>query len=199
MAGQLQRLSRYVAKDLAATLTEFADGGIRYILSRTQTSSDGVPFWLYYGELLPVGRKDNQPNDLQHESYVVQGLLDYKIHGGRLDSIAPSALLQNLRRFVEADTVRMFPSGLSYAPSMQPATKWADLWRLGYAIHVATRLEETLAATSALSSKLVTALCVTYRNHDGSWLSAPDNRILCAYPRQLAFVLIGLAFYEYRP
>lgn len=202
IAGQLQRLSRCVPAREAEQLETLSDAAIAYIAARAVTT-DGVPFWLYYGAELPASRQDNNlPNDMQHESYILQGILDYQLNEGHLGVLfSPHVLLANLQRFLTAKKVVLFPRGYEYPLNLaNTLDRWPELWRIAYALHVAVRLEEALGLNAgAVSSTLAANLLDAYRGRNGDWLYSPDDPRPCSYPRQLAFVLLGLSSYEYRP
>lgn len=173
LAGQLQRLSRYPVAN-QSRFSEWADRCVLYILAR------------------------QRPNDLLNEVYTLQGLFDYRIYGGRYgNSIDPRAMLSTLNRFVNGSKLYDLSVGYPYSPNCQPeATRWARFWSAGYAMNFAVRLESYLNETPVMSTMLATVLVQNYRK-DGQWLLRPDDNKTRFYPRQMAFVLNGLAFYEF--
>lgn len=201
LAGQLQRLSQCVPEPEAERFMALSDSALKYVAARALTT-EGVPFWLYYGAEMSTSRQVNLPNDMQHEAYILQGILDYQLHGGRLGVLfSPEVLLANLQRFIAGKKVLLFPRGYAYPLNLANSLdRWPEVWRVAYALHVAVRLEETLGvAGGTVSSSLAAILYDAYRSRGGSWLFSPDDPRPCHYPRQLAFVLFGLSSYEHRP
>jgi len=197
LAGQLQRLSRYPVAN-QSRFSELADRCVLYILSRQQQDSDGNPYWMYYDGMCPRSLTQNRPKDLLHEVYTLQGLFDYRIYGGRYNSsIDPKAMLSTLNRFFNGSKLYDLSVGYPYTSNWQTeATRWARVWSAGYALNFAVRLESYLNEPPVMSTMLATALVQNYRK-DGQWLLRPDDNKTRLYPRQMAFVLNGLAFYEF--
>jgi len=78
LAGQFQRLSKYVAdKDVADELRSAADTTVSSLIRHRKTSPSGAWYWNY-------SVQENQPNDLPHAMYIVLGLQTYAREGGRL-------------------------------------------------------------------------------------------------------------------
>jgi len=194
MAAVLQRLSHYNIREFEL-FAQLADRGIQYVLAHA-LEKDGIPYWLYFGDKWPATLQENRPNDLQHEAYIVQSLLDYKRYSGKFgDLIDPAKLLASLQRFVGPDKIYELPLGYPYSETLRSASKdWARLWGVGYALHVARQLETWIGGSCGLSARLAEALVSAYYRN-GLWFLRPDSDQVISYPRQLAFVLLGLGSY----
>lgn len=195
LTGQLQRLSRYPVRN-QSIFSKWADRSVLYILAHQQLDCDGNIYWMYYEGKSPV---QNRPNDLQHEVYTLQGLFNYKIYGGKYGNLIDCrSLLSTLDRFVSGNKVYQLPVGYTYAPEWQSeAESWARLWGVGYALHFVVQLESYLNETPTLSTRLATLLIKKYRKEE-QWLFRPTDNETPFYPRQIAFVLLGFSFYEFR-
>ena len=194
LVGQLQRLSRYAPLEKARKFSNLADQGVTYIMKRVQIDRKGNIFWLYAGDYWSKS-SSNRPNDLVHESYVIQGLIDYVIHGGdKANLVNPKLLYKSFNRFITDERIYEFPRG--YKPPKKVSGNWdraARLWGVGYAIYVTSRIEYAFHLQPVLITKF---LCVGLKNYwDGKKLYyQTDKNDKNIYPRQSSHLLLGLAF-----
>lgn len=164
------------------------------MLSHRWTDKRGALPWLYFGDVLPTG-KVNRPNDLIHEAYTLDGLSQYHDYGGRLGSeLEPRELIRSLDRYLTHEKIYEFP----IEEDSKHSEAWAGLWGVGYALYVASNVENRAAIfESSLSKTLYNFLVNHYRN-GGLWLYRPGDPTDCRdLPRQITNVLLGLAWYEF--
>jgi len=213
LIGQCQRLSFYrgskkpsnMARVQGETVPEVpqsnkgidfsrvADDGVRYILRLQLLDRQRLPFWLYSGD---HHRPDilNRPNDLVHACYVIEGLLEYKIYGGKLSHlINERSLYMSLQVFLRDNTV------YEYSQNWQAPEKWsltvkrkARLWAVGQALFTTLWLESQLNIPAKLSEQIYAVAKRDYKRDPG-WLFSPDYDDFNFYPRQVGHLLIGLS------
>lgn len=168
LLGQLQRLSRF-----EPGFAQYADMAVQYILNRQQRDELGYVYWLYGGDKWPESRP-NRPNDLVHEAYTIQGLVDYVRYGGTFrEEIDLHELYRSLERFLRDGNVLELPN----------ESRPARLWGVGAAVFTASLLEHELHLPPRLSDQFTEALTAAYAVTGQPF-----------YPRQAAHVLAGLAF-----
>ncbi len=191
--GELQRLSRYVeSREKRIVLELMADRGARYILNRTNIDEKGNPFWYYLGDKRP-SNAFVRPNDLVHESYLVYGLANYAIYGGRLATrIDLFKLLLSLNRFLDDENrAYEFPRNWNPSPDREELRhRPARLWGVGYALFVSAYIEDYLGLNPSLSVRLLYALRPYWSGQGWSFRPGETSPF---YPRQVAHVLVGLS------
>lgn len=192
LAGQIQRLSQYVDIKQSEKLKVIADQAILYILHEAQKDEQGRVFWLYGGDSWPEGRL-NRPNDLVHEAYVIQGLLDYKRYKGtHAEKISLNALYESLERFLDDHQIYEFPKGWKNSSNKPIPPDTTRLWAAGYSSYIASELERLNNSPVDLSQKfLCTAINQYYA--DGKWYYQPNKKDTAFYSRQVSHMLISLA------
>jgi len=192
-AGALQRLAKNLHGESSEKLQRFADGAMLYLSNHRKDELGALP-WFYFGKKLPSG-KQNKPNDLLHEAYTIEGLLEYYDYGGSLRSeLNPHEFVQSLKRYLSSEKVYEFPieEGRRYSE------RWARLWAVGYALYVASRLEGYEASLGSDVRKTFFDLLIKYYRDEELWLYRPDEPVDCrGFPRQITHVLMGLAWYEF--
>lgn len=107
LAGQLQRFSLLTEDSFfASMLQDVADKQVQILLSnKLVNSSTGSWYWNY-------SIQQNVSNDLPHASYIIEGLLNYKLYKGRLSNrIDNKAVVNHLREFYDRKNgyVRSWP------------------------------------------------------------------------------------------
>ncbi|NES18708.1 MAG: hypothetical protein F6K41_07195 [Symploca sp. SIO3E6] len=194
LAGQMQRLSHYSPPKKSQIFSTFADQAVLYIKKRAKFDRDGNIFWMYGGDYW-VDRL-NPPNDLVHESYIINGLIEYVRYGGRnANLVEPKLLYKSLQRFIKNDKIYDMPRGWNPPTEEHQLIQYMDaparLWGVGYAIYVASIIESQLKIKSTLSNRL---FCIAQRDYfDGeNWYFKPDKSDANVYPRQISHLLLGL-------
>lgn len=203
LTGQLQRLSNCLDTSFSYELSELATLSVKYIQYHLKFQ-DGYPYWMYFGGKLPWSsvkrKKNNKPNDLVHEMFILQGLLDYKNYGGRWShTIDDGRLISGIAKYVYLDKVCEFPYQYAHEKSRE---RWARLWGVGHALYLTSRWESFLNynLSKSISRRLVEILLRNYYS-DGTrqWIIRPgDNRKSVFYPRHVAHALLGLSYYVFR-
>lgn len=194
LTGQIQRLSQYLSIPESEALSLVADEGFSYVIERMVTDENGNIQWMYGGDDWPNDRA-NRPNDLVHEAYVIQGIIDYVRYGGKKSElIQPNSLYKSLNRYLESENVYEMPR--SWQPNNEAfialSETSARLWGIGYAIYVTKLMEARFEIEPQLSSQFY---CVAINNYFDSqrWYFKPDKQDRNLYPRQVAHILVGLA------
>jgi len=192
-AGQLQRLAQYISSPNERTVfEEFADRAIQYVLHRMIVDEQGNCYWHYFGDKKPHNVA-NRSNDLVHEAYTIFGITEYVAYGGRLaESVDLGLLLESLKLFLGVDDVIYeFPKCWDFGPGKAEVRyRPARLWGVGFALFVASYIEQLLGYDRRISSALFQGLLKYWTN--GKWNLTP-NRKSPIYPRQIAHVLLGLS------
>lgn len=160
MLGQLQRLG----------MSDLADEVLAFVLSGALRDEAGHVYW-------PYSADNARPNDLVHESYTMQGLVDYVRFGGRRE-VDLLALYDSLERFIGPKGVRELPGGEARA----------RLWGIGAALSTAVLLERELGLEPDLSRRFAEAAFEHYDLDEEPF-----------YPRQAAHVLQGLSLVAFPP
>jgi hypothetical protein len=193
-SGQLQRVVEMTGiRD--ALFTSSAERAVEY-LKRQREGPEEVPRWRYYGERMPPHAVARKFNDLLHECYTYDGLIDYEVYGGKqADWIKLEALLRGIGRFLGEDSLSKFPSKAT-SESKDGRHRWPELWGIGYALYVSSRLERMLVVDPAVSRTVYRIMLSEY-HENGTWLLRPRDPPGEILPRHVAHVLLGLAWYEF--
>jgi hypothetical protein len=192
--GQLQRLVKTTdARDVL--FSSSAERAVEYLRGQRKGPAES-PSWRYYGEQMPPQAAARKLNDLLHECYTYDGLIDYKAHGGKqADWIRPEAFLRGIRRFLGDGSLSKSP-GEGTSESKDGRHRWPELWGIGYALYVSSRLERMLDLDREISTAVYRVMLSEYLQN-GMWLLRPREPSSEILPRQVAHVLLGLAWYEF--
>lgn len=177
LAGQLQRFS-YLASTLekAARMREAADQTIQVLLqNKIVNSTTGSWYWNY-------SIQEDVPNDLPHAGYIIEGILVYMDHHGRLaDDVERSAVTAHLSDFLEKNgkDVRAWPN---VRPDIKTRPR---LYDIGIGLQLACRYAAMRPMKAALFNQLP-----NYRTRNGSYLKYPvtqqrDNFVVAEYEAYL--------------
>lgn len=193
MAGQLQRVTKLAPE--IQTLSIQADKAIQQLLKLRFDDVEGSGGgWRYFGEKIPKNKK-NRSNDLLHEAFVCNGLLDYKQYGGRLgDQYEYSELYESLLRFYRDGRVHERPGDEPEGPRKEMLARAPAI---GHALYVASRLQSLMevAPQIDLARILFSDLQKNYIVENELYYR-PNGEIVTHRVRNVAYVLLGLAEYE---
>jgi hypothetical protein len=193
-SGQLQRVVKMTGiRD--PLLTSSADRAIEYLKGQREGPEES-PCWRYYGEQMPPHAATRKLNDLLHECYTYDGLIDYKTCGGKqADWIRPEVFLRGICRFLGDESLSKSPRK-GTPESNDGRHRWPELWGVGYALYVSSRLERMLEVDPEVSRAVYRVMLSEYL-HNGMWRLRPREPAGAILPRQIAHVLLGLASYEF--
>lgn len=179
-ASVLQRLSAYpIDESRTLVYAEFAEQVMRYILDCKQEYAGGW-LWNYLGRHVPPVYS-HRLNDTVHATYIVDGLMTYKLYGGKASHEIDSAkLLAGLALFVVDGKVLHVPG--RDIP--------ARLWGTGYLLYVVSQHFDATSLEDAVYAYAMTDLWADGR----FWFREDDDG---DYVRDQAHMLLGLCGYTY--
>lgn len=175
LAGQLQRFANVTLDvERAEQARRLADATIEVLLREHRTTENGHWYWQY-------SIQEAVPNDLPHACYIVDGILRYAEHGGRLaDRFDVPAVLAHLGDFRGESDWRAWPRFREDVGPDPPR-----LYDLGMALALATDEPALEAEAESLA-----AFLLRYRRHDGFFRFRPsDARVINEYQ---AYALLGM-------
>lgn len=180
-AGILQRLSTYpIDNGRAALYDGFAVQVVNYIVDYKQEYGGGWA-WNYCGYYAPPTHAPRL-NDAVHAAYIVDGLMTYKVYGGKAgDEIDVARLLAGLATFVVDDRV------VEGSGEERPAR----LWGVGYLLYAVSHHFDAAALADSVYACAMNDLWADthfrFREDDDS-----------NYVRHQAHMLVGLSSYAYK-
>ncbi len=192
MAGQLQRVSKLAPSPDSTILERQADRAVNQLLKLKLEHPNGWG-WCYFGEKIPSNKK-NRTNDLLHEAFICNGLLEYKQFGGTLgNEFRYLDLYNSLCKFYRENGLYEFSDSETVFSRKK---KLARVQAIAHALYVASRLELLLEHSHELklSKILYNALCQKYTNGKDLYYR-PDGDVVTRRVRVVAHVLLGLAEY----
>ncbi len=160
IAGQMQRLSRLVSDPgQAVLLREAADQTMQALLDHRKVNpATGSWYWNY-------SVQEENPNDLPHASYIVDGIRTYIRYGGRLAAAFDrDKVIAHLDEFLgeKASNIRGWPK-------LRPdITTLARSYDIGMALHIAC----TEPALANLRERIIAGISA-YKNPAGQYLKYP--------------------------
>lgn len=188
MAGQLQRFSLLTDDTrLREALQTVADDTVRVLLKEHKVNQvTGSWYWNY-------SIQENVANDLPHASYIIEGLLKYRLYGGRLsDAIDINATLVHLREFADdkAGYVRAWPK------LQENIDRPARTYDLGMALALACSVPDLADLSDVFAAEIS-----KYRDKDG-FLKYPkdsnitDPLVVNEYEAYLYWGVMGCTLYN---
>ena len=187
MAGEAQRVARLSGREDFAVA---ADQAVRYVLCQKE-NDNGTSTWNYFGTYIPEN-KTHKRNDILHEAFVCQGLLNYKLNGGNLaDQIEVPELVGALAKFHRNGKSYDFPeSEYNERRRSQPA-RAIGLAQAIYVLGELHRLEE-----QPFIIELIEKFIATIREDilvDGKIYYRPQGEDISSYIRTRAHLILGLS------
>lgn len=171
LAGQLQRFS-YLAStpEKSAQMRAAADQTIQVLLQNKSVNlSTGSWYWNY-------SIQENMPNDLPHAGYIIEGILVYMDHHGRLaGGLNRSAVTSHLADFLDKNNkdIRAWPA---FRPDVKTRPR---LYDVSIGLQLACRYPEMRSMKAPLFNQLP-----NYKTQDGAYLKYPvtqhDNNFVVA-------------------
>jgi hypothetical protein len=180
-AGILQRLSTYpIGSSRATVYAELAGQVASYVMDHKQECAGGW-VWNYLGRHVPPVYS-HRLNDTVHATYIVDGLMTFKLYGGRAGhDIDGAKLLAGLALFIVDGKVLHMP-GRDIPPR---------LWGVGYLLYVVNHHFDAPALADIVYAYAITDLWVDarfqFREDDDS-----------DYVRDQTHMLLGLSDHAYK-
>ena len=192
LAGQMQRVSHYVAdRKLQTKIRRASDRVMSVLLEHRKTDPGGGWYWSYSLQ------EDNVPNDLPHASYIIDGIRHYMDGGGALSpSFDWEAVYAHLQTFSSKDHSRWhaFPAFSAIDRDRPPR-----LYDLGMALYLLSRYD----ALPERAKSLASTIC-SYGSDNGHYLKWPLSSKLgrissgnLSVQEYEAYLLMGLSYYLY--
>ncbi len=191
ISGQLQRASKLESGQ--EKLAHQADRAIGQLL-KYKFDIDGSWGWNYFGNKIPSNR-ENRTNDLLHEAFVVNGLLDYKQYGGKLGTeYSYSDLHDCLCRFYRNGAIHEYSDA---EKTMSRRRHLARSQAMGHALYVTSRLEKILERPKKQELSRLIYQQFFKKYIDGNRLYyRPNGEDVTHRVRIVGHVLLGLAEYN---
>ncbi|MDB4470713.1 hypothetical protein N9063_00355 [Deltaproteobacteria bacterium] len=191
ISGQLQRVASLNPGQ--EFLSSQADRAVKQLLM-LKFDADGSWGWNYFGNKIP-SNKENRTNDLLHEAFVCNGLLDYKQYDGKYGGkYTYSDLHDTLCRFYRDGDIYEY-SEAEARPSRR--RHLARSLAMGHALYVASRLERVLERPKKIELSQLLYQQFTQKYVDGDKLFyRPDGEDVACRVRVVGHVLLGLAEYH---
>lgn len=177
LAGQLQRFSSLASTaEKSVQMRAAADRTIQALLqNKIVNPATGSWYWNY-------SVQENVPNDLPHAGYIIEGILVYINHHGRLaNDLKKSAFTAHLSDFLEKNRkdVRAWPN---FRPDIKTRPRLYD-------VSIGLQLACRYAAMRPMRASLLNQL-PNYKTRDGSYLKYPvtqrkDNFVVAEYEAYL--------------
>lgn len=193
MAGEVQRVAQLCDDDV---LRDAADEAIDYVLAQMELEdgedgADRAPVWNYFGVRIPENKAQRR-NDLHHEAFVCQGLLTYKICGGRnAGRISIDDIVKALAKFNREDQVFDFPVSEGNARRRTQLARGIGLTQSLYVLaelcahtgHQGAAIEAQ-HCLDAMEQHIVKGPLIIYR---------PEGADVSVHTRTRAHIVLGLA------
>lgn len=177
LAGQMQRFSHLASTpEKSVGMRAAADQTIQVLLQNKMVNiATGSWYWNY-------SIQENVPNDLPHAGYIIEGILVYMDHGGRLaDDLNRSAVMAHLSDFLEKNhkDVRAWPN---FRPDIKTRPR---LYDISIGLQLACRYVPMQSMKDILLSQLP-----NYKMKNGNYLKYPltqekDNFVVAEYEAYL--------------
>lgn len=196
LAGQMQRYSALVSDAaMRDRLRAYADRTVAALIRYKKIDPSGHWYWAYSVQ------EDNNPNDMAHAGYIIDGLGVYVRHGGRL---AGELDLTAARRHLELffDRRRTYVRG--WPTNRTDIDRPARSYDIGMGLALAARHAEISTLVEPLSQ-----LSFLYRLQDGRYTKYPyrptasqmkptaiDTMVIQEYQ---AYILRGLSYALFKP
>jgi len=190
LAGQMQRVSHYVAdRKLQTKMRHASDRVMSVLLTHKKTDPNGAWYWSYSVQEATV------PNDLPHAAYIIEGIRNYMAFGGtRSQSFDWEAVYGHLQSFSSKDYSRWyaFPVFNGIDKDRPPR-----LYDLGMALYLLSRCDALPERAKSLASTIW-----SYGSDSGHYLKWPLSSKLdrtssgnLSVQEYEAYLLMGLSYY----